>query len=139
MPTYSDAMNKFTKAVMASGDDGDLRQVVRPERYGKPAVFRIPLWGVIRLRIGFGCPWNLDRPRRRSPTGRGRRAVGAEVPLIRKKRGCDAQGFDLCFHLRQLRPTKFVCVTENETNPKVSCGSGALDHGNLPARENVVD
>jgi hypothetical protein len=81
-------------------DHGNLRQVVRPERLWKTRGSGLPVRGMIRLWIGIGCPWNLDRPRRRSPTGRGRRAVSAEVPLIRKKRTYYAQGLDLRFHLR---------------------------------------
>jgi hypothetical protein len=50
------------------------------------------------LRIGIGSLWNLDGSRRRSPTGRGPRAVHAEIPVIRKERGYYAQSFDLCFH-----------------------------------------
>ena len=38
---------------------------------------RLPLRGVIRLWIAIGSLWNLDRPRQRSPTGRGSRAVSA--------------------------------------------------------------
>ena len=74
---------------------------------------RLPLRGVIGLWIGSGSLWNLDRPRQRSPTGRGPRAVSAAVSLIRKKRGYYGQGFDLRFRLRQLdffQPENFVSV-----------------------------
>jgi hypothetical protein len=57
---------------------------------------------VIGLWIGIGSLWNLEGPWRRSPAGRWSGVVSAQVPLIRKKRGYDAQGFDLRFHPRQL-------------------------------------
>ena len=81
--------------------------------------------GVIRLWIGIGSLGNLDGPRRRSPTGRGPRAVSAEVSLIRKERGYYAQGFDLRFHLRQLdffQPENFVSVLHKvNTFGKLRC------------------
>jgi hypothetical protein len=86
-------------------DHWNLRQVVCFERLWETRGSRLPLRGVIRLRIGIGSLWNLDGPRRRHPTARGRRAVSAKVPLIRKKRGCYAQGFDLCFHFANIRRT----------------------------------
>jgi hypothetical protein len=89
-----------------------------PERLWETHGFRLPLRGVIRLWIGLGSLWNLDGPRRRRPAGRGRRAVSAEVSLIGKKRGYDAQGFDLCFHPRQLdffQPENFVSVFHKST------------------------
>ena len=46
-------------------------------------------------RIAIGSLGNLDGPRRGPPTGRGPGAVSGEVALIRKKRGCYSQGFDL--------------------------------------------
>ena len=57
----------------------DLRQVVRLERLWETRGSRLPLRGVIRLWIAIGSLWNLDRPRQRSPTGRGPRAVSAEA------------------------------------------------------------
>ena len=114
VPTYPDAMNKFTKAAATV----NLRPVVRPERLWETRGSRLPLRGVIRLWIGIGSLWNLDGPRRRSPTGRGPRAVSAEVPLIRKKRGYYAQGVDLCFHPRQLdffQPENFVSIFHKST------------------------
>src|SRR5450755_5067627 len=64
-------------------DHVNLRQVVRPERLWETRGSRLPLRGVIRLRIGIGSLWNLELTWWCSPTGRGRRAVNAEVPLIR--------------------------------------------------------
>jgi hypothetical protein len=58
-------------------------QIVCSERYGKLAVLVFQLRRVFRLWIGIGSLWNLDGSRRRSPTGRGPRAVSGEVPLIR--------------------------------------------------------
>ena len=46
------------------------------------------------------------------------RAVSSEVPLIRKKWGYYAQGFDLCFHPRQLdffQPENFVSILHEST------------------------
>src|SRR5882724_10851872 len=40
---------------------------------------RLPLRGVIGLWIAIGSLWNLDRPRQRSPTGRGSRAARARI------------------------------------------------------------
>lgn len=68
-------------------DHVNLRQVVRPRGLWETRSSRLPLRGVIRLWIGIGCPWNLDGPWRRRPTGRGRGAVSAAVSLIRQKRG----------------------------------------------------
>jgi hypothetical protein len=68
-------------------DHVNLRQVVHPERLWESRGSRLPLRGVIRLWIAIGSLQNLDGPRRRSPTGRGLRAVSAGVPLIRKERG----------------------------------------------------
>jgi hypothetical protein len=67
-------------------DHVNLRQVVRPERLWETRGSRLPLRGVIRLWISVGSLLE-HRPRRRSPTGRGPRAVSAEVSLIRKERG----------------------------------------------------
>jgi hypothetical protein len=39
---------------------GNLRQVVRPERLLETRGSRLPLRGVIRLRIGIGSLWGLD-------------------------------------------------------------------------------
>jgi hypothetical protein len=110
--TYPDAMNKFTAAAV------NLRPVVRPERLWETRGSRLPLRRVFRLWIGIGSFWNMDGPRRRSPTGRGRCGVNAEVPLIRKERGYYAQGFDLRFHPRQLdffQPQNFVSILHEST------------------------
>ena len=99
--------------VPACQPPGPACQAVRLERLWETRGSRLPLRGVIRLWIAIGSLWNLDRPRQRSPTGRGPRAVSAEVCLIRKKRGYYAQGFDLRFRLRQLdffQPENFVSV-----------------------------
>jgi hypothetical protein len=74
-------MNKFTKAATVLKDYVNLRQVGRPKRLWETRGSRLPLRGVIRLSIGIGSVRNLDGPRRRGPTGRGPRAVSAEVPL----------------------------------------------------------
>jgi hypothetical protein len=60
-------------------DHVNLRQVVCAERLWETRGSRLPLRGVIGLWIGVGSLWNLDGPRR-SPTGRGRRAVSAGSP-----------------------------------------------------------
>jgi hypothetical protein len=94
-------------------DHVNLRQVVRPERLWETRGSGLPLRGVIGLWIAIGSLLNLDRPRRRGPSGRGPRAVSAAVSLIRKKRGYYGQGFDLRFRLRQLdffQPENFVSV-----------------------------
>ena len=74
---------------------------------------RLPLRRVFRLWIGIGSLWNLDGPRRSSPPGRGCVLLASRSPLIRKERGNHAQGFDLCFHPRQLdffQPENLVSV-----------------------------
>jgi hypothetical protein len=100
------SMNGVVAACQRAGqafiDHVTLRQVVHPEQLWETRGPSLPLRGVMRLWIGIGSLWNLDGSRRRSPTGRGPRAVHAEIPLIRKERGYYTQGFDLRFNLRQL-------------------------------------
>ena len=55
-------------------DPCDLRQVARLEQLWEARGSRLPLRGLVRLWIGIGALWNLNGPRR-SPTGRGPRAV----------------------------------------------------------------
>jgi hypothetical protein len=69
MPTYSDAMKKFTKQPRPYWTVGSAAGVC-PERLWETRGSRLPLRGVIRLRIGLGSLWNLDGPWRRRPTGR---------------------------------------------------------------------
>jgi hypothetical protein len=57
----------------------NLRQVVRPERLWEARGSRLPLRGVIRLRIGIGSLGNLDGPRRRRPAGRNRQICIAGI------------------------------------------------------------
>jgi hypothetical protein len=67
-------------------DHVNLRHVVRPEQLWETCGSRLPLRGAIRLWIGIDSLWNLHGSRR-IPAGRGRRAVSARIPLIRKERG----------------------------------------------------
>ena len=128
-PLVGDALVSTNGVVPATQPPGqafidhvNLRQVVRPDLLWETRGSRLPLRGVIGLWIDTSSLRNLDRPRQRTPTGRGPRAVSAAVSLIRKKRGSMPRASTSAFAFDNsisFQPENFVSVLHEPNLRKI--------------------